>query len=86
MEIPGRVQNGVVVLEGAPVLPDGATVTVFYQRPIDAGSQQRKQRIEVPRVRTGQPGTVHLTGKSIAGILGEEDVAPYRDSFGRSTL
>lgn len=71
MEIPGRVQNGVVVLEGAAALPEGAKVTVSYRGPTDVGAQSRKPRIEVPRVRTGEPGTVYLTGQRIAEILDE---------------
>jgi hypothetical protein len=78
MDVPGRVQNGVVVLEGVPVLPEGAKVTVSYHGPIDAGSQPDKQRIEVPLVRTGEPGTVHLTGQRVAEILDEEDASPRR--------
>ena len=78
MDVPGRVQNGVVVLEGAPALPEGAKVTVSYHGPIEAVSQTGKQRIEVPLVRTGEPGTVHLTGQRIAEILDEEDVSPRR--------
>ena len=78
MQIFGYVRNGVVVLEGAPALPEGAMVTVSYQGPTDVGPQSRKRRIEVPRVKTGEPGTVHLTGQRIAEILDEEDVSPRR--------
>lgn len=78
MEIAGRVQNGVVVLEGAPALPEGASVTVFYAGPVASEPESKKGRIEVPRVRTGQPGTVNLTGERIAEILDEEDVSPRR--------
>ena len=78
MEIPGRVQNGVVVLEGTPALPEGAHVTVFYHGPMGADPEAHKRRIEVPLVRTGQPGTVKLTAQRIAEILDEEDVSPRR--------
>jgi hypothetical protein len=78
MEIPGRVKNGVVVLEDGPALPEGAAVTVYY--PASRGSKPAavKRRIQVPLVRTGQPGTVQLTGERIAEILDEEDAAPRR--------
>lgn len=78
MEIPGRVQNGVVVLECAQGLPDGAKVTVCYHGPIESAPMPPKQRIEVPRVKTGEPGTVNLTGQRIAEILDEQDVSPRR--------
>jgi hypothetical protein len=77
MEIPGRVQNGVVVLEGAPALPEGARVTVSYAGSAAVPAVQ-KRRIQVPLVRTGQPGSVHLTGARIAEILDQEDASPRR--------
>ena len=76
MEIPGRVKNGVVVLEGGTALPEGAKVTVSYQGPAGNGAQAKKRRIQVPLVQTGQPGTVNLTGQRIAEILDEEDACP----------
>ncbi|HET6884359.1 MAG TPA: hypothetical protein VFI31_29675 [Pirellulales bacterium] len=78
MEIPGRVQNGVVVLEGAATLPEGTKVTVCYHARADAGPQPPKRRIEVPLVKTDEPGTVHLTAQRIAEILDEQDVSPRR--------
>jgi hypothetical protein len=77
MTIPGRVQNGVVILEGDSTLPEGAVVSVYCPTaapPSSAG----KVRIQLPLVRTGEPGTVHLTNQRIAEILDEEDVAPRR--------
>ncbi|MGH7138698.1 MAG: hypothetical protein ACREHD_23375 [Pirellulales bacterium] len=69
------MQNGVVVLEGAPVLPEGTKVTVCYGGPAVARPQPPKRRTEVPLVRTGQPGTVHQTAQRIAEILDDEDVS-----------
>jgi hypothetical protein len=43
-----------------------------------AGSEAQKRRIEMPLVRTGQPGTVKLTAQRIAEILDEEDASPRR--------
>jgi hypothetical protein len=51
---------------------------VSYHGPIDAGPQPQKWRIEVPRVKTGEPGTVELSGQRIAEILDEEDASPRR--------
>ena len=78
MEIPGRVQNGVVVLDSAVVLPEGAPVIVSYKATPSVSAPASKQRIEVPLVRTGEPGTVYLTGQRIAEILDEQDVSPRR--------
>jgi hypothetical protein len=63
MEFHGRVQNGVVVLEGGPALPEGATVTVWYPAPIGSEAAVARKRIQVPLVRCDRPGSVHLTGE-----------------------
>ena len=73
MVIPGRVQNGVVVLEGATALPEGAVVTINYPALAEPKSVFEKRRIQVPLVRTGQPGSALLTGARIAEILDAED-------------
>jgi hypothetical protein len=78
MIIPGRVQNGVVILEGQPELPEGAAVSIWY--PATAGSTpvHEKRRIHVPLVRSERRGSVQLTGERIAEILDEEDASPRR--------
>jgi hypothetical protein len=78
MTVSGRVQNGVVILEGAVALPEGALVSVTYSGANGAAAAPMKQRIEVPLVRTGEPGTLMLTGERIAQILDEEDASPRR--------
>jgi hypothetical protein len=55
MEIPGRVRNGVVVLDGQRLLPEGAQVIVSYCTS-ESKAPGRKKRIQVPLVRTGGPG------------------------------
>jgi hypothetical protein len=75
MIIRGRVHKGVVVLEGEAVLPEGAAVTVTYPAPAQAGAAAPKRRIQVPLVRTDQPGSVWLDGARIAEILDEEDAS-----------
>jgi hypothetical protein len=75
MIIPGRVHNGVVVLEGGSALPEGAAVTVTYPAPPTARPAVAKRRIEVPLVRTDQPGSIQLTGARIAEIMDEEDAS-----------
>jgi hypothetical protein len=76
MVIPGRVHNGVVVLEGASALPEGAAVTVTYPATAMQKRKAQKKRIQLPLVHTGEPGTLHLTGERIAKILDQEDVSP----------
>jgi hypothetical protein len=78
MTIPGRVHNGVVILEGGSALPEGAAVTISYPATSEPKPVRAKRRIEVPLVRTGRPGTVHLTGERIATLLDEDDAAPRR--------
>ena len=76
MIIPGRIHNGVVVLEGGSALPEGAAVYVTYAAPPAVKPATQKQRIQVPLVPTDQPGSVQLTGVRIAEILEEEDAPP----------
>jgi len=76
MVIRGRVHNGVILLEGGPALPEGASVTVTCLEPVSAKKTVKKRRIQVPLVRTRRPGSVKLSGARIAEILDEEDAAP----------
>ena len=75
MVISGRVNNGVVVLEGAPALPEGAAVTVTYPALAKASPDVVKRRVQVPLVHTGAPGSVPLTGAQVAEILDHEDAS-----------
>jgi len=72
MELLGRVQNGVVVLQGASLLPEGAVVTVSYGE-LPAKQANGRARVQVPLVKTGRPGSVKLSGERIAEILDDED-------------
>jgi hypothetical protein len=76
MIISGRVHNGVVVLESESALPEGAAVTVTYPALVRDKRVNEMGRIQVPLVRTGEPGSVRLNGARIAEILDEEDAAP----------
>ena len=75
MVVLGRVQNGVVVLDGDSALPEGAVVQVSYGEP-PAKKIAGCTRVQVPLVKTGRPGSVQLSGERIAEILDEEDAAP----------
>ena len=76
MEILGRVHHGAVILDDGICLPEGAAVRVLYPAPAEPEPVVRGRRIRVPLVRTGQPGTLHLTGQRIAEILDDEDASP----------
>ncbi|HYV34311.1 MAG TPA: hypothetical protein VE988_01320 [Gemmataceae bacterium] len=78
MVIPGRVHNGVVVLEGETELPEGAAVSIWYPAQVESRPILEKRRIQVPLVRSDRPGSVQLTGDRIAEILDEEDASPRR--------
>jgi hypothetical protein len=75
MIIRGRIHKGVVVLEGETALPEGAAVTVNYPLLVPTEGAVSKQRIQVPLVRTDQPGSVPLDGARIAEILDDEDAS-----------
>jgi hypothetical protein len=85
MIIPGRVHNGVVVLEGSTALPEGAEVTVSYPAPAPTKPPGEKKRINVPLVQTGQPGGVNLTGEQIHEILDAEDVEAVKRKWNVSS-
>jgi hypothetical protein len=74
MVISGHVKNGVIVLQGDSSLPEGAMVTVTYPAATNAPSPEKTRRIQVPLVRTGEPGSVALTGERIAEIMDDDDV------------
>lgn len=76
MDYVGHFRNGVVVLDGNPNLPEGAAVTVSYRAP-DTLNGDRK-RVEFPLIRTGQPGSVHLSNERIGEILDGEDLSSRR--------
>ncbi len=72
--IPGRVKNGVVVLEGGVSLPEGTVVSVARDL---APPVRKKHRVVLPLVKSKHPGTLQWTNERIAEILEEEDVAKY---------
>ncbi|HKB04848.1 MAG TPA: hypothetical protein VKD90_21675 [Gemmataceae bacterium] len=74
MELRGRVNDGVIVLEGESALPEGATVTVIYPAATRATAGP-KTRIRVPLVRCQYPLPAPLTNERIGEILDEEDAA-----------
>jgi hypothetical protein len=75
MEIPGRVQNGVVVLEKGATLPEGTAVSVVPRRAPTIRVARRQRRVLLPLVPSAKPGSIDLTGERIAEILDEQDAA-----------
>jgi hypothetical protein len=78
MEIHGLVQNGVIVLIDGPALPEGLPVTVSCNLEPGLPPATKKKRAQLPLVRTGEPGSLHLTNERIAEIFDEEEVASSR--------
>jgi hypothetical protein len=81
--IRGRVKNGVIVLEDGATLPEGARVTVSCNTVRLRPRPGEEKRVQLPLVRTGRPGTLHLTNERIAEILLEEDLAALREAYGQ---
>ena len=75
MEIPGRIQNGVVVLDGSASLPEGAEVTVTLRTKPVIRVAKKQKRVEFPLVPSSAPGSIHLTNEMIADILDSEDAS-----------
>ena len=76
MEIAGRIQNGVVVLDSPVSLPEGAVVSVSYSAaPAIHLAQTKQSRVEFPLVRSANPGSVHLTNEMIGEVLDDEDAS-----------
>lgn len=83
MEIPGHVENGVVVLQGGAVLPEGTPVTVLCDAVRVWRKPGAKTKVEFPLVHSERPGSLDLTNERIAEIFEDEDVASFRESFGQ---
>ena len=78
MQIPGRIRNGVVVLDGDARLPEGARVTVSPEDGRIWHKPGKKRRVHFPLVPSDRPGTLDLTNERIAEILADEDVTSMR--------
>jgi hypothetical protein len=77
MELPGRVQHGVVVFDGGADLPEGTRVIVHAAEP-DRDTPRERKRVQLPLVTGGEPGSLDLTNEHIYKILDEEDVASLK--------
>ena len=74
MDINGRIQNGVIVLDGGLTLPEGTPVVVSVPTLPTASSRPRK-RLEFPVIPSANPGWMDLTAEQIARIMDEEDAS-----------
>ena len=75
MEIPGRIQNGVVVLEGAVKLPEGAQVVVSMRTRPNIHTAPVQRPVRLPIFEYDGPADIELTNDQIADILAREDAS-----------
>jgi hypothetical protein len=76
MTVRGRVQNGVVVVNGGLQLPEGAEVTVSYPVASTIERETSPKRLQLPLVRSARPGSRMLTADRVAELLEEDNVSP----------
>ncbi len=81
MEVAGRVQNGVIVLEEGVVLPEGAGVRVVCSVGPTVHATRNRQRVQLPLVKSDRPGTLDLTNERIAENLEAEDIEAQREQW-----
>jgi hypothetical protein len=81
MELPGHVENGVVILDGGAFLPEGARVVVSELPRSGERHKTAKGSAELPLVTGGKPGSIQLTGEQIHDIIDEDDIAAMRRSW-----
>ncbi len=81
MEIFGTVQNGVVVLDGSVLPPEGVTVVVTYRTTPVIRVAKNQKRVEFPLFPSSEPGTLELTNERIAEILDEEEIEAMKRTW-----
>lgn len=81
MQVSGRVQDGVVLLDTPNAFPEGAVVTVTLRSAPVIRVAKAQRRVEFPLVRSSAPGSMQLTHERIAEILDEEDVDAVKRSW-----
>ena len=75
MDVPGRVENGVVVLEGAMRLPEGAQVVVSWRTTPNIRVAPTQRPVQLPIFDYEGPPDIKLTNDQIAEILTREDAS-----------
>lgn len=76
MTLLGHILNGVIFPDQGFALPDGAVVSISYpaapssaELKSPSNSPEKKQRVDFPRVRNGEPGSLDLTNDMLAEYL-----------------
>jgi hypothetical protein len=75
MDIPGRVENGVVVLEGGVRLPEGAQVVVSLRTRPNIRVAPAQRPVQLPIFDYDGLPDIDLTNDQIAEILAREDAS-----------
>jgi hypothetical protein len=63
MQVSGRVQDGVVLLDTPNAFPEGAAVTVTLRTTPVIRVAKTQRRVEFPLVRSAAPGSIQLTNR-----------------------
>lgn len=74
--LPGHVENGVIVLDGAAKLPEGTLVDVSLRAATKIHVAAERKQVELPIFPYDGPPDIELTNDQIAEILDEEDASP----------
>jgi len=85
MEIFGHIENGVVVLEGGASLPEGTRVCVATAPPSRSEPEIVMIPGQLPIVRGGVPGSVHLTNERIHEIFEAEEIEALKRQWNVSS-
>ncbi|HMO86720.1 MAG TPA: hypothetical protein PKC18_17555 [Lacipirellulaceae bacterium] len=83
MTLDGHIRNGVVVLDGPLLLPDGTPVIVTVPDPSQPATPEPRVVLQpgmLPIVTGGSPGVWNLTNETIEQVFLEEDLEAMRRS------
>ena len=75
MDVPGRVENGVVVLVGGMKLPEGAEVLVSLRSKPNIRVASTQHPVQLPIYDYDGSPDIDLTNDQIAEILTREDAS-----------
>jgi hypothetical protein len=75
VEVTGRIENGVVVLEGATLLPEGARVCVLYPAGPRVEVTAIQRPVVLPIFPYEGPPDLDLTNDRIAEVLDRDDAS-----------
>jgi hypothetical protein len=75
MDVPGRVENGVVVLDAGMKLPEGAQVLVSLRTKPNVRVAPTPRSVQLPIFDYDGPPDIQLTNDQIAEILTREDAS-----------